>query len=146
MAGTAGEGESPGTAWFDLIFDIPSPRTFCYRIDEKGEAAPGKRAMVPFGRRESLGYIIARREAPPGEIGEEGIKAIRRVVDKAPLFDGRDLDLASWMAGYYLCGLGQALAAMIPSGRRPGVPALLPGEVEEITGDPLELSEESGRP
>jgi primosomal protein N' (replication factor Y) len=49
------------------------------------------------------------------------------------------------MAGYYLCGLGQALAAMIPSGRRPGVPALLPAEVEEITGDPLELSEEQRR-
>ncbi|MDR1900061.1 MAG: primosomal protein N' [Treponema sp.] len=142
MAAAGGEWESPGTVYLDLVFDIPSGQTFSYRMDAKGEAMPGKRAMAPFGRRESLGYIVARREAPPEGIDEKDIKAVRRVVDRECLFDRRDLDLASWMAGYYLCGLGQALAAMIPSGRRPGIPALLPGEVEEIAGTPLELSEE----
>ncbi|MCL2139457.1 MAG: hypothetical protein FWH41_08010, partial [Treponema sp.] len=50
--------------FFDLVFDIPANRAFTYRIDEKGEAAAGKRAMVPFGKRgkDSLGYIIAGRD------------------------------------------------------------------------------------
>ena len=127
--------------YFDLVFDIPSDRVFSYRMDEKGEAAPGKRAMVPFGKRDCLGYIIAgHRELPKG-IKETSIKSIRRVVDREPIFEGPDLNLAEWIAGYYFCGLGEALAAMIPSGKRAGdYPAL--AESEEITGPPLSLSPE----
>jgi primosomal protein N' (replication factor Y) len=39
-------------------------------------------------------------------------------VDSEPLFDNNDVEIARWMAGYYLCSTGQALAAMIPSGRK----------------------------
>ncbi|MDR0624209.1 MAG: primosomal protein N', partial [Treponema sp.] len=128
--------------FFDLVFDIPSNQTFTYLADAKGEAAPGKRALAPFGRRESLGYIIARREAAPAGMDPAAIKAIRRVVDKEPVFEDRDIDLARWMAAYYLCGLGQALGAMIPSGRRAGEYPSFSEAEEEITGAPLELSEE----
>ena len=70
---------------------------------------------------------------------EGSVKPIRRVVDKEILFDRRDLELAEWIAGYYFCGLGQALAAMIPSGKRAGDYI---GAGEEIAEAPLELSEE----
>jgi primosomal protein N' (replication factor Y) len=127
----------------ELVFDIPGTQMFTYRIDEKAEAAPGKRAMVPFGRRDILGYITALKESPPPGVGEERIKAIRRVVDKEALFDCRDMALAEWMAGYYFCGLGQALSAMIPSGKRAGTyPALEEGEIGEKA---LELSAEQSR-
>ena len=107
-------------AFFDLVFDIPADQAFCYRMDEKGEAAVGKRAMAPFGRgsRDSQGFIVAIRNSPPEGIDESSIKTIRRVVDKKPVFDSEDIELARWMAAYYLCGTGQAIAAMIPSGRR----------------------------
>ena len=130
--------------YFDLAFDIPANQTFCYRTDEKGKAAPGKRAMVPFGRRgrDSLAYIVAERDNPPEGIDESAIKAIRRVVDSEPLFDGRDIELARWLAAYYLCGEGQALAAMIPSGRRiPAYPSL-PGDDADLARAALELSAE----
>ena len=110
--------------FFDLVFDIPADQSFTYRVDDKGEALPGKRAMVPFGKRECLGYIIAERESIPEGVKEAAVKKIRRVVDGAPVFDGNDVEIARWMAGYYLCGTGQALAAMIPSGRRIIRPAL----------------------
>jgi primosomal protein N' (replication factor Y) len=102
----------------DLAFNIPLDQVFTYRMDAKGKGATGKRAMAPFGKREVLGYIVGERSEAPE--GVEGIKALRRVVDPEPLFDQADINLASWMAGYYLCGLGEALAAMIPSGRRAG--------------------------
>ena len=127
--------------YFDLVFNIPSGRVFSYRIDEKGEAEPGKRAMVPFGRRDCLGFVIGRRNNPPPGMDEGAIKPIRRMVDKEPIFDTRDLELAKWMAGFYFCGLGEALAAMIPSGKRAASYPALTGE-EEITASPLELSEE----
>ena len=105
-------------AFFELVFDIPADHGFTYLIDDKNEAAAGKRAMVPFGKRDCLGYIIAERENPPEGIKEEAVKKIRRIVDSEPLFDNNDVEIARWMAGYYLCSIGQALAAIIPSGRK----------------------------
>ncbi|MCL2380827.1 MAG: primosomal protein N' [Treponema sp.] len=130
--------------YFELVFNIPSDRVFSYRGDEKGEAAVGKRAMVPFGGRDSLGYVVGQRDYPPPDVAEGSIKAIRRLVDKEPVFDERDLELAKWMAGYYFCGTGQALAAMIPSGKRAGdYPALAPDQ--DIAPSPLEISSEQER-
>ena len=127
--------------YFDLVFNIPSNRIFSYRKDEKGEASAGKRAMVPFGNRDCLGYIIGSREIPPPGVKEDSIKSIRRVVDKEPVFDNRDLELAKWLSGYYFCGPGEALAAMIPSGRRAGDYPTLAGE-EDIMAAALDLSAE----
>ena len=127
--------------FFDLVFDIPANQSFTYRMDPKAEAAPGRRVMAPFGRREVLGYIIARREQAPAGLDEGALKPLRRVVDREAVFDGRDLELARWMAAYYLCGPGQALAAMIPSGRRAGdYPSFSAGD--EIPEAPLALSAE----
>ena len=127
--------------YVDLVFDIPSAQIFTYRMDEKGLAAPGKRAMVPFGSRDCLGYITGFRDQLPEKITAESIKSVRRVVDAEPVFGREELDLADWISGYYFCSKGQALAAMIPSGKRTGdYPALI--GADEITADALELSDE----
>jgi primosomal protein N' (replication factor Y) len=125
---------------FDLVFDIPADQSFTYYIDEKGESAPGKRVMAALGRRDCLGYIISERENLPEGVEEKAVKTIRRVVDANPVFDSRNLEIARWMADYYLCGIGQALAAMIPSGRRMIYPAL-PG-LEEDSDSSLTISDE----
>ena len=130
--------------WFDLVFDIPADQAFTYRADEKGTASVGKRALAPFGKRgrDSLGYIIAERDAPPQGIEEQAIKPIRRVADAEPVFDKRDIELARWISAYYLCGIGQAIAVMIPSGRRMVTYSSLGADNDEIADNALELSEE----
>ncbi|MCL2763142.1 MAG: primosomal protein N' [Treponema sp.] len=133
------------STWFDLVFDIPADQAFTYRIDAKGESAVGKRAMVPFGKgsRDTLGFIIAERDAPPAGLSESAIKPIRRVVDAEPLFDAQDIALARWLAAYYLCGIGQAITAMIPSGRRmTEYPSFGNNDDEEFAAAALELSAE----
>jgi len=131
--------------YLDLVFDIPSPQTFTYRRDDKQEAIPGKRAMVPFGSRECLGYITGFRDSLPAGINDESVKNIRRVVDTEPVFGKAELNLAAWVAGYYFCGIGQALAAMIPSvmrsGKRMGENPAITG-ADEITAEQLDLSQE----
>ena len=106
------------SGYLDVVFGIPLKQVYSYKKDEKEEASAGKRAMLPFGRREALGYIIGEHEEAPMGLNAEKLKAVRRVVDKEPVFDEENVELARWMAGYYLCGMGEALAAMIPSGRR----------------------------
>jgi primosomal protein N' (replication factor Y) len=130
----------PENAYVDVIFDLPLKQSYSYKTDEKGEAAPGKRAMVPFGKREVLGYIVARHARPPAGLESGKIKAVRRVVDREPVFDEDNIVLARWMAAYYLCGPGEALAAMIPSGRRAGTyPSF---SAEELLAEKPELSAE----
>ena len=129
-------------AYFELVFDIPSRAAFTYRADAKAEACVGKRASAPFGGRESTGFIVAERDSPPPGFEEAAIKAIRRVVDKQPIFDERDIALAKWVADYYLCSTGEALSAMIPSGRRAvAYPSLADNEADIIEAIPV-LSDE----
>ena len=127
--------------FFDLIFDIPAEQAFTYQIDDKGQAAVGKRAMVPFGRRESLGYIVAERDSPPEGVKDEAVKKIRRVVDDEILFDIKSIELAGWMAGFYMCSTGQALSAMIPSGRKMIIPEL-PDDDDTFAQPTLSISDE----
>ncbi|MDR2397700.1 MAG: primosomal protein N' [Spirochaetaceae bacterium] len=128
--------------YVDMVFDLPLQQVFTYQADPKKEAALGKRGIAPFGRRECLGYIIREHaEAPPG-IAAAAIKAVRRVVDPAPLFTQEDLALAEWIAGYYLCSLGQALAGMLPSGRRTGAYPTFADPEDAISQSIPELSSE----
>jgi primosomal protein N' (replication factor Y) len=130
--------------FLDLVFDVPLRENpvFSYNIDPKGEAAVGKRVMAPFGRREMTGYVIGERTEPPPGLKDGMIKTVRRVVDEKPIFDESDIELARWMAGYYLCGLGEALATMIPSGRRTGGGVSFPDDPGEIAVEALALSDE----
>jgi primosomal protein N' (replication factor Y) len=91
--------DNSSSKFFELVFNIPSDRIFTYRSDDKGESAVGKRAMVPFGGRDCLGFIIGKRDTPPENVAESSIKVIRRLVDKEPVFDESDLELAKWIAG-----------------------------------------------
>ncbi|MDR2343618.1 MAG: primosomal protein N' [Spirochaetaceae bacterium] len=104
--------------YLSLLFDIPVKQAFTYRDCEAGEGELGKRAMADFGRRQAAGFITSVSGEAPAGIDPAKIKTIRRVIDPEPLFGAEDLALAGWMAAYYFCSTGEALAAMIPSGRR----------------------------
>jgi primosomal protein N' (replication factor Y) len=128
--------------FFDLVFDVPTSQAFTYRADEKGLAGVGKRALAPFGRRETMGYIVAERADAPAGVAPASIKAIRRVIDAEPVFDTQTIALAQWLASFYLGTFGQALATMIPSGRRAGSAHSLAISGDEITDATLTLSDE----
>ena len=138
--------------FLEVLFDVPRLGAFTYRNLEGGPAAVGRRVMAPFGRREATGFVVGER----AEAGLEAdkLKRITRFVDAEPLFDGATIELARWLAGMYFCGPGEALAAMLPSGRREGArPAAGEGRADaelEIEGEDdfsmaaagLELSDE----
>jgi len=129
----------------EILFDIPLKQSFTYLLDEKGEACVGKRAAAPFGRRELIGFISALKDEPPPGLDKERIKKIRRIVDKTPLFGGEEIELAKWLSGYYLCSQGEALAAMLPSGRRAAEFQALNSDdfdAETSIDKPVPLSEE----
>jgi len=97
--------------------NIPTDRTFVYSVPSALESTttPGKRALVPFGRRTLAAYIL---EVLPDSDHPE-TKDIIRILDPEPLFDPEDLAFYKWLSGYYLQPLGKILAEALPSGITP---------------------------
>jgi primosomal protein N' (replication factor Y) len=100
----------------EIYFALPLSRGYTYRVSEGLEAVAqiGCRALVPLGKRVATGFIVRRTDKidfPP-----EKLRDILDVLDETPLFDASRLELAQWIADYYLCGLGEVLRAMLPPG------------------------------
>jgi len=107
-------------------------RTFHYLVPEplQGQARPGHRVLVPFGRRKLTGYIL--ETAPDSSI--ENMKEIIAVLDSEPLWTAGELEFFRWTATYYLHPLGEVLRTALPAGIniRSGKDA--DGEAGSLTG------------
>ncbi len=103
--------------WFaDVIIPIPLSGTYTYRIPRQYESqvAQGCRVIVQFGRRKVYTGVVARlHEKPPAKYEA---KYILDVLDELPAINSKQLDLFEWVAQYYMCTLGEALNAALPSG------------------------------
>ncbi len=112
--------------YLEIILNLPVNQGFTYSYippeKEKPELVPaiGKRAEIMFGNKKTQGFIINISDQLPENcpVGPEKIKPIKRVIDKEPLFGKELIEMANWIAHYYLCTLGEAVFSMIPSGRR----------------------------
>lgn len=109
----------PGT--IEVAFNAAVDQTFNYLVPiSLWPVEPGQRVLVPFGQndRPRTGICTAVREGQTRPEGKNGriltLKPILKVIDHQPLIDARLLDLARWISNYYLCPLGQVLAAMVP--------------------------------
>ena len=112
--------------YLQIILNLPINQPFTYSYipsenEKEGlEPAIGKRAEIMFGNRKTTGFIVdILDEVPPTcPVEKEKIRPIKRILDKEPLFQKELIELAKWMSHYYLCTFGEAVFAMIPSGRR----------------------------
>ncbi|MBI5064307.1 MAG: primosomal protein N' [Desulfatitalea sp.] len=98
----------------DVAVSLPIFSTFTYRVapDLWPSVGPGKRVLVPFGRRRVTGYVLGETIQVP----EAGLKNIAAVLDERPLFPDVMLPFFKWVADYYMHPLGEVLQAALPSG------------------------------
>ena len=99
-----------------VVVELAVGKEFDYLIPERlqGEVRIGSQVIVPFGRTEARGYVVGL--ADRSDYAQ--LKEIRDLAGKKPLIEQRILDLARWMADYYLCPVEKALAAVLPSAVR----------------------------
>ncbi|HUX22925.1 MAG TPA: primosomal protein N', partial [Spirochaetia bacterium] len=107
--------EGPAPRFADVAFNLPAAGAFTYAIGENEGCRIGARVSAPFGRRTLVGFVVGAHVAAPE--GGYSIRTIDRVIEGEPLFDESYLALARWVAGMYICSLGEALASMLPGGR-----------------------------
>ncbi len=100
----------------DVHVGYPVRGPYTYRIPEGMVLAPGVRVLVDFAGRTTAGFVIKVHADPPPD---RNLKPVLSVIDEAPLFDERLMELSAYVADHYLCCEGEALSMALPSGRKP---------------------------
>ncbi|HDP79583.1 MAG TPA: hypothetical protein ENN21_01930, partial [Spirochaetes bacterium] len=106
---------APSAKCADVYVGYPVPGSFSYRVPEGMEVVSGTRVKVNFGGRNITAFVHAVHDAPPPGVE---LKNVLSVVDDAPVFDDRLIDLTRYVADFYLSSVGEALATALPSGER----------------------------
>lgn len=93
-----------------VALDVPLPGLFDYRVAQS--VSIGQRVIVPFGRRELVGVVIALPEAPA--VAPEQLKSVVRVIDDLPPMPADWLALMTFAARYYQRSLGEVMLPALP--------------------------------
>lgn len=108
--------DSVNTLFAELLLPVPIPRTFTYRVPAalSEHVKVGQRAIVQFGDRKILtGLISTIHQHPPKDYEA---KYILELLDDFPSVNETQLKFFEWMAGYYMCTLGEVMNAALPAG------------------------------
>lgn len=93
-------------------------KTLHYQVPPElcNEVKPGKRVIVPLGRRESLGLILRVDDCPPHLQKDITLRPILAVIDPHPVVPAELLQLCQWISEYYFYPVGEVLKTALPSG------------------------------
>jgi len=104
------------TLFAELVIPVPIDKLFTYRVPAvmNQQIKIGQRAIVQFGAKKiQTGIILRLHHQPP--VGYEA-KYILELLDEDEIINGQQIRLFQWLAGYYLCTLGEVVNAALPSG------------------------------
>ena len=122
---------------------VPFLDRLTYAVPDHLELPPvGARVRVPVGSRTLTGCVVtleADASAP------DTIKDLVQVIDREPFLPPRIVELCSWVAEYYLAGIGDAIAVALPPGARARASSFRTRRVATITAHGLALSDAQGR-
>ena len=100
----------------DVALPVPLDQLFTYGVNGAGaENGPvlGARVIVPFAGQRLMGVVVrVHGDAPEGV----EVKAVQQVLDDAALLPDELMELARWIAQYYVAPLGEVLRGMLPLG------------------------------
>ena len=97
----------------NVALPVPLRNTFTYAIPEslREQVQAGSRVLVPFRKKSLVGVVVELAEAPPAETK---IREVAKVLDLVPALTPKLIELAHWIAGYYLAPIGEVFRAMLP--------------------------------
>ena len=98
----------------DIALPVPIDRTFTYLVSPELQPSvlPGKRVLVPFGKKYLTGIIVRL----PATTDVRGLKPVTDILDTKPTFSPEMLLLTKWIGEYYFTPWGEVLRAATPQG------------------------------
>ena len=120
------------TSYAEVAVPLHVFQTFTYRLspEQSVQAEVGARLVVPLGRNLVTGYVVGLHDELPAELGEVDVKNAHTLVDTEPVCNPEILQLARWVADYYMAGIGDAMAAF--SSRGPAGPYQLQAAIAAV--------------
>ncbi len=112
-----------------VVLPLPLEGPFDYEVPEGMDPQPGQRVRVPFGRRRLAGVVVALAR----ESSAPGLKSLEALLEPAPSVPAGMLEFTRWIAEYYRCSWGEALAGALPPAGAP------PREARVRVADPEAL-------
>ena len=101
----------------DIILPLAIRDCYTYSIpDGLSLPTPGTRVIVPLMKKEVRGVVLREHTEPIDPAFADKIRPITAIVDTAPVVSQEQLTLWQWMNGYYMCSLGEVMAAALPGG------------------------------
>lgn len=102
------------TTWAEIILPLALPNTYTYAVPAHmlEKAKPGCRAEVIFGKNKKYAGIIG---ALTSEQPAYQTKPLLNILDDEPILYPQQLRLWRWMSEYYMCTLGEVMAAALPT-------------------------------
>ncbi len=95
----------------DVALPVPVDRTFTYALRDGHTVRRGARVIAPFRNEKLIGVVTATTDVAPADFEARHLEA---VLDVEPLLSEHLLELAEWIAQYYLAPLGEVLRGMLP--------------------------------
>jgi primosomal protein N' (replication factor Y) len=97
----------------DVALPVPLDQTFTYAVNGV-VPVEGARVIVPFSGQRLMGVVVRVHDDAPAEDFE--IKRVQQVLDDAAVLPVELMELAKWIAQYYVAPLGEVLRGMLPLG------------------------------
>ena len=112
--------EMTNQSLYDIILPLAIADVYTYNIPDTllpiaNRQSPiiGCRVLVPLGKKSVIGIIYRRHE---GKLAPNiKVRDIIQVIDEQPIVTTKQLQLWEWLAQYYMCTLGEVMAAALPS-------------------------------
>ena len=100
--------------YIEVALPLPIRKTFTYQVPEDLDAAavPGRRVLVPFGRRLLTGFVLGPARDIPAH---KAILPVRQALDDEISLPEKILRLLLWAARYYLEPIGEVVQTAFPA-------------------------------
>jgi primosomal protein N' (replication factor Y) len=94
---------------------VPALDSLTYSLPDAVPPPPtGARVLVPLGSRVLTGCVLDDDDRAQGAAIDGKVKDVIEVLDREPFLPLDVVRLATWVAEYYTCGIGEALATALP--------------------------------
>ena len=105
-----------------VALDVPLSTLFDYTVEEGVPVEPGRRVVVPFGRRQLVGVVMECVAAT--DLPLERVRPVTNVLFDGELLSAGLLDLLRFCSDYYRYPIGQVVLSALPVRLRSGKPAI----------------------
>ena len=105
---------------YDIILPLAIADVYTYNIPDalwsianRQSPTTGCRVLVPLGKKSIIGIIYRKHE---GELpANVKVRDVLQIIDDTPIVTTEQLKLWDWLSSYYMCTLGEVMAAALPS-------------------------------